>query len=778
MKKALSLFLALIMILSIGTIGVCATSYSITLAPTLDHVRKDNMVYYPVQYDLHEYSDAYAKLCTSEGIDAVSTHIELGYTYDAETLKFIDVLPSETLYNCGGTLKVKEQGTDEYGDSYFIVEIDFSDTEALSEEYFFNLQFEVLQENFFYSGTAIARTLVSQYPVYADLENLDIRGCVWNVTDSNGEVHDLSESIYTSYIVMDEFLEPDYNQLLITDYEPFVPPIGEEPLFNTGVTPNHVRKDNAVYYPIGFNAGEGVTYAAFRSELLAEKTVEGVCYTKAVMKFIYDADTVEFIDIIPSIGLHFFLGEATVLEHGSTGETGPDGQDYNYLIVELNVGNISISDEYSFFYLKFYVKEENFVTADGKVRTVCANADYEEAPKGKGCIWQFVDDKGIVCDISDRVYLYNEDDYPESCTFNDLLIDDTTTGDVWEKGLNIDMTISKGHGRVDNHAYYPCKFTPGKAYAKVVRNLTGFEDGTTRVKMKISYDSRTLEFVDALPSKELYDIGGTVTVVESGVINSYYTYLEYVIIQVDFDGFTGLDYQYLYSLKFNVLQDNFVDSYGKPISLVKTERFNIGGVYSECHWSVTGTDGRSYNLTEITAHKNDVSFDSAETYEALLIEGYEPFDPTECFELIGDASVKTQGGVNYIVGLRAMVTKANFNSAYINYKNVTVEYTMSTARYLGTGSKVTVKSSATGEVIAEYIVVVYGDIDGTGTINARDVLAVSNSISGATDTLMGAEKIAANLEGSRDALNAKDVAALRAVLAGSKTIDRTTGKAV
>ena len=114
MKKVLSIFLALIMILSIGTVGASAASYSITLAPTLDHVRKDNMAYYPVKYDLYQNPDAYAKLCASEGIDAISTHIELGYTYEAATLKFIDVLPSESLYNAGGTVKVKEQGTDEY----------------------------------------------------------------------------------------------------------------------------------------------------------------------------------------------------------------------------------------------------------------------------------------------------------------------------------------------------------------------------------------------------------------------------------------------------------------------------------------------------------------------------------------------------------------------------------------------------------------------------------------------------------------------------------------
>ncbi len=779
MKKALSIFLVLIMILLIGTVGVTAVSYSITLAPTLEHVRKDNIAYYPVQYDLYKEPDAYAKLCASEGVDAISTHIELGYTYDAETLKFIDVLPSESLYTAGGTVKVKETGTDQYGDNYFLVEIDFSGTEALSEEYFFNLQFEVLQEKFFYSDTAIARTLVSQYPVYADFDNLDFKNCIWNVTDSDGEVHDLSDNIYTSYIVIDEFLEPDYDQLLINNYEPFIPPI-EEPLFKTGVTEKHIRKDNAVYYPIRFDGGEGVTYAQFRSSVTGIET--GVCRTRAVMKFIYDANTVEFIDTISSIGLHFFSGETKVLERGSTGETGPDGQEYDYIVVELNVGNISISDEYSFFYLKFYVLEENFLTEDGKVRTVVANADYEKAPDSKGCIWQFKDDSGVLCDLSTRVYLYDSSDYPEVSTYNDLLIDEVLTGDLWETGLSLTTKITPAHGRIDNFVYYPCEFIPGKYYSSIVRNMAGFDDGSTQVKMKISYDSRTLDFIDVLPSKELYDIGGTVTVIESGVMNPEQTYFEYVIIQVNFDGFTGLDNKYLYSLKFNVLEEKFVNAYGRPISHLTMEKFYIDGVWSKCHWTVTGTNGRQFNLTELTASKSTASFDSTISYDDLIIAGYEPFDPTliseETFEIIGDATVIEQGGVNYIVGLQPSLTKARFQNTYISSENVTVEINMTTARYLGTGSTVTVKSEATGEVIAEYVIVIYGDVDGTATINARDAVEISNSLSGVTDSLTGAAKLAANVEGTRTTINAKDADIIDAVVAGAMIIDQLSGKGV
>ena len=234
MKKVLSLVLAIIMVLSVGVIAVSAASYTtITVAPSLYHVRKDNMAYYPVKFDLADNSmpDDYAKLCETKGIDVVSTHVELGYSYKTDTLKLIDVLPSEALYNLGGTIKIVEQGVsqDTSKENYFIIEIDFNGSEGLAGEYFFNLQFEVLKEEFFYKDAPnIAKTLVSTYPVVYDYDNLIFEDCVWDVVDSKGKIHDLSKTIETSYITMDDgFMDSDYNDLLIKDYEPFIPPVTE-----------------------------------------------------------------------------------------------------------------------------------------------------------------------------------------------------------------------------------------------------------------------------------------------------------------------------------------------------------------------------------------------------------------------------------------------------------------------------------------------------------------------------------------------------------------------
>ena len=183
--------------------------------------------------------------------------------------------------------------------------------------------------------------------------------------------------------------------------------------------------------------------------------------------------------------------------------------------------------------------------------------------------------------------------------------------------------------------------------------------------------------------------------------------------------------------------------------------------------------------TEYLSENEQIEIDAL--YEELvgyynlfeIAEAYRPY-----FEVAGGATVLTQGGVNYIVGLQPSLTKAKFQSTYADYENVTLVFNMTTARYMGTGSTLTVKSTATGEVIAEYVIVIYGDVDGSATINGRDAAAVSNSITGVADSLTGAAKLAANVEGARATINAKDASVIRAVAGGSMTIDQSTGKGV
>ncbi len=148
------------------------------------------------------------------------------------------------------------------------------------------------------------------------------------------------------------------------------------------------------------------------------------------------------------------------------------------------------------------------------------------------------------------------------------------------------------------------------------------------------------------------------------------------------------------------------------------------------------------------------------------------------FKLKGTAVAKKQSGVTYIYGLQPKLTQALFRKNYIEYENVTIEYEMTATRWLGTGSKIIVKSELDGSTIGEYVVVIYGDIDGNAAVEAKDVADLLLSLSGAAPSLTGAAKMAANVVGTRQTIDTMDSDALTSVISGLAIIDQVTGKVV
>lgn len=155
------------------------------------------------------------------------------------------------------------------------------------------------------------------------------------------------------------------------------------------------------------------------------------------------------------------------------------------------------------------------------------------------------------------------------------------------------------------------------------------------------------------------------------------------------------------------------------------------------------------------------------------LDSLEPEDAaTEVFEAKEGSTTVIKGG--YIYGLQTGMTKATFQSKYVTYDNVTLSYSGNTGRYLGTGTVVTVTSQLTGNVVATYTIVIYGDVDGNGLINASDLTKTLQIVSGTTAT--AAQKKAANLNGDRS-VNALDCNILRNVAKGSVKLDQRTGRA-
>ena len=145
------------------------------------------------------------------------------------------------------------------------------------------------------------------------------------------------------------------------------------------------------------------------------------------------------------------------------------------------------------------------------------------------------------------------------------------------------------------------------------------------------------------------------------------------------------------------------------------------------------------------------------------------------FELTNGAKYKISGGVTYIVGLRTGLSDAALKSGYFIMENVTVTIKKAMGRSVGTGSTVTVKSTIDGTVVGEYVILIYGDLNGDGAITMLDSTLLSSSLKKAI-TLTAVQKLAANLNGDRY-VNVVDNTLLNNVINKTAAINQQTGKA-
>ncbi len=722
----------------------------ITISSDVYHARKGDYAYFPVYYDC---KTAYSEIADNDS--GSSTKMILSFLYNDHLIEPVEAIPSEQLYNIGGAVEIIKtdkyvyEGTDF---PYIYVEVNFDGCIDINNDVLFNVKFEVISENFFDEyGRLDMGGLFDEFYLVDDDNVMTYHFAEWKINKSNGKVKDISPYVTTNSVT--QFIGGTYDDLLLKDYEPFIPPVeetvlnigttdpinvaidetktykfipekngdfkitvsatdkaalyayvykngeltekkvvlkwgkdfpfpfvdksmlnstvdfelrelvaGDEivlklsdettsesnksqilkdwlpyftpstvtitveditPLFRFGVTDQHIRKDNGlVYYPaaFGFDMYDDPDFRY--SDICKEVANDTKAYPSTVTaKYIYDSTTLDFI--APYTSSQFV--DVKVLRHGSTGTTGPEGQVYNYVIIQAVFNSLAYADGRGPYYLKFRVLEDNFINADGTIRTVVDNALVYNVDTKKKCFtWEAGNEYGEVFDFSDKVQFRNFRKDKQSYTYDDLLIDEY----ISDIGSYINTVLTSEHARVDKFAYYPVEYQPiDGTYESWVKSLTGYTDGSTRVRYRVVYDSSTLDLIDALPSKELYDLGGTVTVIEQGLSSEDYPDWKYAIIQIDFDGFGDLGPGYLLSLKFNVLKENFVDEDGRAINLVNLDIMS---------WTVINNEGKSTNVSDYVF--TDI-FEVAglTTYSDLIIEGYEPFDPT----LISDVTEVT-----------------------------------------------------------------------------------------------------------------------------------------
>lgn len=110
----------------------------------------------------------------------------------------------------------------------------------------------------------------------------------------------------------------------------------------------------------------------------------------------------------------------------------------------------------------------------------------------------------------------------------------------------------------------------------------------------------------------------------------------------------------------------------------------------------------------------------------------------------------TSDGVKrgYIYGLRASLSQEALTSS-ISGENVTIKVTKgASGRYYGTDSKVQVYSKETGDLIEEYTVIVFGDVNKDGLINTADVAMIEIYLKGTSTLTPGQMKAAKIVSGN------------------------------
>lgn len=130
-------------------------------------------------------------------------------------------------------------------------------------------------------------------------------------------------------------------------------------------------------------------------------------------------------------------------------------------------------------------------------------------------------------------------------------------------------------------------------------------------------------------------------------------------------------------------------------------------------------------------------------------------------------SAVNAAGQNLLLGVFPEKSVSNVADYFDIQGDVTVE-----CDKIATGSTVTI-SDASGNVVAEYVIVITGDIDGDGAVNVLDLSTISRVLGGAASlgSSDSAANYAADLDNSGGTPSVLDLSAISRFLGGASTID-------
>ena len=125
----------------------------------------------------------------------------------------------------------------------------------------------------------------------------------------------------------------------------------------------------------------------------------------------------------------------------------------------------------------------------------------------------------------------------------------------------------------------------------------------------------------------------------------------------------------------------------------------------------------------------------------------------------------------YIYGLATGLSESEFRNGYVAVEgNGKIEVSFVSA--IGTGSVVTLRDSDSGETVASYEIVIFGDFNGDGNITATDVTALKGIIGGSASVEDdSAQSFALDVSGD-GIITSTDLVILKAVVSGAREMDQ------
>ncbi len=136
-----------------------------------------------------------------------------------------------------------------------------------------------------------------------------------------------------------------------------------------------------------------------------------------------------------------------------------------------------------------------------------------------------------------------------------------------------------------------------------------------------------------------------------------------------------------------------------------------------------------------------------------------------------NATTVIDGENGYIYGLATGLDEETFRNSYVAVEG-NGELAISYVSGIGTGSVVTLRDSDSGETVASYEIVIFGDFNGDGNITATDVTALKGIIGGSASVEDdSAQSFALDVSGD-GIITSTDLVILKAVVSGAREMDQ------